>query len=287
MEDNHLSEEDLKLFENHIAKAKEELKPVVIEEKQLPKNEGETVLLSTTETETFIELLKVLKNVHPEVKINVKENILNMAALSLDNNYFINIDMVSLMFTEINKAPFDVIVNVDDIIKLCRGKAKKLSLVIDKDNRLICNVVGNSTKRSSIPMYNDVRTIPDVTRIKAPIHLMLASAKFKDIVEDIEAVIPEKEVGTITIQNMQDGKVICAYREANRWTEVDTDIVIKEVQIKGKYSLSYISPFIGLSKVCANLDIGIGVDVPIILDYTTKNKFQTKIIVAPLVDNEE
>jgi hypothetical protein len=133
LEDNPLSEDELKLFEQHIAKSKEEVKPVVVDEKQLPKNEGDVVLLSTTETEAFIELLRILKNVHPEVKLNVDNGILNMASMSDSTNFFVNMDLSVLMFTELNKLPFDVVVNLNDIIKLSRTKAKKLSLVLDKD----------------------------------------------------------------------------------------------------------------------------------------------------------
>jgi len=290
-------EQAIKLKEENEAiesKVKEEIAPeteaLVIGDKE------DIIILSISDVDSFVNILKAIKTINSEVKFEFKEDRLTIQALGEPTNYMLIVDFLNIFFDIIKNPEMEIIIDVDDLIKLCRSKASKINIIKTPKGELIANVLGKSIKKSNIPLYEEAKKTPDVDKILLPVEFTLTTEKFAEIVADINTITPSKDSKNLVFEN-KGGYIQAVARFSQRWTEINTEIKsptykddngnIKEIPVYGKYNMTYVDAFAPLSKVSEKVKIEMGNNQALKLTYAVPNKFKAIGLIAPIAKRED
>lgn len=245
--------------------------------------------LTLTEPKYLTDSVSIISELVNEVRLKIDKEKIELIAMDPANVAMIVFHLLSSAFAEYNvEKPQDIAINLDQFKQILK-RAKPSDIVtieLDEDkNKLNIKIKGESTRTFNISLLSLVDKDQKVPSLKFPTKIETNTLIFNEAIEDMGVVsesvafVAHKDKFTVK----SESKLNDATVEINPGNETKIN---SEEKTQSKYSLEYLKKIIKGSKLTDNVLIQFGNDYPLRIDYTTKDKLNLAVILAPRVSND-
>ena len=205
-----------------------------------------------------------------------------------------NISMVVLTilpsaFTEYTvNEPTKITINLEGLRQsLKRVKAEESLTLSLSSNKLNATIIGNSTKRFSIPLIETEETERKVPELDFNVTIELDSKEFRDFIEDSsivsEAVSLRAADNTLNLSAGDTGRKVDIELKSD--SDALVNMAIKEAS-SSIYSVDYLKRMSKSSSFADSVKMSFSSDYPLRLDFKALNQAQMSFILAPRIENK-
>lgn len=241
--------------------------------------------LVLTEPKQLTDSISIISELVNEVRLKIDKEKIELIAMDPANVAMIVFNILSSAFAEYNiEKPQDISINLDQFKQILK-RAKPSDVVtieLDEDkNKLNIQIKGESTRTFNISLLSLVDQDQKVPNLKFPVKIQSNTLVFNEAIEDMGVVaesvafLADKDKFTIKSESKLNDATV----------DVKANIEASE-KTHSKYSLEYLKKIIKGSKLTDTVNIQFGNDYPLRIDYTTKDKLNLAVILAPRVSND-
>ncbi len=242
--------------------------------------------LTLTEPKALTDSISIISELVNEVRLKIDKDKIELIAMDPANVAMIVFNLLSSAFAEYNvEKPQDISINLDQFKQILK-RAKPSDVVtieLDEDkNKLNIKIKGESTRTFNISLLSLVDKDQKVPSLKFPTKIETNTLIFNEAIEDMGVIaesvafIADKDKFTIKSESKLNDATV----------EVNVGTIDVSEKTQSKYSLEYLKKIIKGSKLTNTVQIQFGNDYPLRIDYTTKDKLNLAVILAPRVSND-
>lgn len=255
-----------------------------VEEKTEQRKEDITII-DLEELPVFVSLLKAVKEVNHEVTLTFEKDMLVLKTIGKANVCLIETKILSIFFKEYNVPPSNLIIDLNDILKLMRKTPSRIKLVLTPSNELLLISVGKNIKRANIPLYTEENKVPDFPPIEYEHKFDFENETFFNIFDDISDISKKSGDPIVTQFYNKDGLLFVRSEVNKRWIEISGGFPIDK-DVKVTIDATYVLALTEMSKVEDNAVVHLSTDKPLQVEWKSTNRFTTRVMIAPRAREE-
>ena len=239
--------------------------------------------INKSKTATFEQILKYVSSFNTEARFKFSENMLQINTLDLSKTYATTIKIKKEFFEnfELSK-PVEFCLKVEYIYKIFKRMKSQncIFLVNDKER-----TISTEKRKFCFDLYDVDQDFLETVKIEHKNSFIIESKKLNEVFEDVKII---QYADNISMKIKKDGVMFTGKGE----TRIDYENVCNDIEIK-TFDTEQVSRFsIELfSKITptyfSEYNIKLGQDLPVIVEYTNKEKtIYLNSFLAPRVDND-
>ncbi len=208
--------------------------------------------------------------------------------------------MVAMVDFEIDKDAFDtyecdsdeqVGINIENLYSIIRrsGASDTLTLALNEDeSKLDITMENHSTRNFSLALLNlDSSDIPSTSDLEFNVEAALKTSMFSDAIGDAsvvgDSVTIKAEDSSIVVQSTGDNSNVEFRIDEGSNGLVNLDI---DGPAQSMFSLDYLSKMIKAKKLSDTVNISLGDDFPMRIDFQSPDNVKLGYILAPRIEEE-
>ena len=267
----------------------------------LLKNESNNVLtIKTVQITAFRVLMTALKDILLESNITFEKNGIKITDIDKSHTILVNLDLSAENFEyfDCKMEKIIIAVNMFHLFKLIStiDNDETLTIYIEKDDYHdgIVEYLGLKFENPEMKQFkiqklkllepdSEESNIPDVNYDSI---ININSSDFQKIIRDLSSISEKLEIKTIDntlffkcIGNFAEAEIIRTENEGNMKIVYKKN---KDEIIQGEFSLKNLSYFIKCTNLCAQIEIYLGNNLPLIIKYNVASLGEIKLCLAPL-----
>jgi|ETN01SMinimDraft_4_1059930.scaffolds.fasta_scaffold24392_2 proliferating cell nuclear antigen len=240
------------------------------------------------ESELLKDSITAVSNLLNEGVFKVTKNGLELVSMDSANVAMVDMKLLASAFSE-----FDVqeevgiginIIEFTNILK--RAKASDTITLELEDNTLHINFAGGFSRAFKVPLL-DLKHETKTPNLEFPVEVQLRSGILEDGISDAElisdAVILEADPDNFTMRSEGDS------RRTELKLEKGNDSLVNltaKDHVKSTFPLDYLRKMSKAAKLADTVNIKIGNDYPMRMDFTVVDKVQLGFVLAPRIESE-
>ena len=247
--------------------------------------------LTLAEPKYLKDSISIISDLVNEGRFKITKDAIELIAMDPANVAMVIFRLLSSSFVEYKiEKETEIAVNLSNMKQILRRTKANDTLVMElKENKLIMQLRGNTTRTFSLPLLDLESTNQKIPDLKFPLIIETNSELLNEAIEDADVVgesvnfIVEGKKFIISSKGDLSNAEIVIKEGDNTKITIDT-----QDTIRAKYSIEYLKKMVGGAKLAGDgkVLIQFNKDYPLKVEYKTLNKVQIAFILAPRVEND-